>query len=153
MRCHWVRLRATSHPTEVLDRVGDAVQFVSGLDADTFAELTEVSDLESHHGGTVHLVETIVKRQRDIRTVFASIGAGGAKPSELDARTDEDGVFYLRFDKQQAVGKDIVATRSEDAVQVRIKPEVHPSRRENALEALSAWLDEQLAAESDRGDE
>lgn len=141
MRCHWLRLRATAHATEDLDKVIDALHALSGLPEEAFAAATEVTDIESHHGSTVHLVETIIKNQRPIRDALATLlVAPDQLLRELDARTDEDGIFYLRFDKQQALVGAIVPTRGEDAVQVRFKPEVHPASRDKAMAAIRERL-------------
>ncbi len=145
MRCHWLRLRATAHATEDLDKVIDAVHALTGLPEEAFAAATEVTDIESHHGSTVHLVETIVKNQRPIRDVLARLLVEPQRLlRELEARTDEDGIFYLRFDKQDALAGGITPTQGEDAVQVRFKPEVHPASRDRAMDAIR----ERLAADA-----
>ncbi len=139
MRYHWFRLRASAHPTEDVARVADALRFVSGMDAETFDDAVAATDLPSHHGGTVTLLELQATRQRTVRTAVDRL----LDPSvleELDARTDDDGTLYVRFDKQAAFQGRLQPTRGEDAVQVRLKPEVHPARRELAVAALDAWL-------------
>lgn len=142
MRCHWLRLRATAHPTEDLDRVVSAVQFLSGLDDDTFTAATEVTPIESHHGGDVHLIECTIKRQREIRACLASlIPAAGDLPGEVEARTDHNGTFHVRFDKQAAFEGQVVRRQVEDAVIVQVRPEVHPASHEAAVAAVTAWLD------------
>ncbi len=141
MRCHWLRLRATAHATEDLDKVIDAIHALTGLPEEAFAAATEVTDIESHHGTTVHLVETTIKNQRPIREALERLLVEPeALLPQIDARTDEDGIFYLRFDKQQALSGQVVPTRGEDAVQVRLKPEVHPASRDRAMDAIRERL-------------
>lgn len=114
---------------------------LTGLDEETFQGYSEIIPLESHHGGTVHFIETTITRQRDIRAVLDRIVTDPARLlRELDARMDEDGVIYLRYDKQAALTGDVVATKGDDAIQVRIRPEVHPAKREGAMAAMQAWL-------------
>lgn len=114
---------------------------LTGLDDEVFQEYSEIIPLESHHGGTVHFIETNVTRQRDIRAVLERIITEPDRLlREVDARTDEDGTFYLRYDKQAALAGDVVPTRGEDAIQVRIRPEVHPAKRALAVAALTEWL-------------
>ncbi len=141
MRCHWLRLRATAHPTEDLDRVVSAVQHLSGLDDESFADATEVTPIESHHGGTVHLVECTIKRQRPIRDCLAGLlpKEDGLLP-EVPARTDHNGTFHVRFDKQAAFEGRTVRKQVEDAVVVQVRPEVHPASQEAAVAAIEAWL-------------
>jgi RNA binding exosome subunit len=140
MRFHWLKLRATCHATEEPERVRHAMQFLSGLDLQAFEGVTEATRIDSHHGGEVWSFETTLSRAGDIRRALAPLRA--ATPGlagELEARTDDDGVLYLRFDKQEAVLGRVLATRGE-GVQVRLKPEVHPAGRERVVAALAAWL-------------
>lgn len=140
LRYHWIRLRAMCHPTEDLAKVEAAVRFVAGN-----PELgLKAEPMETHHGGTVHLVEGVVDKSRGVRDVLAAIlalpGARSDLAATLEARTDEDGVFYLRFDKQEAAQGRLALTRGEDAVQARLKMEHYPATREAALASLQALL-------------
>lgn len=142
MKLHWLKLRATAHPTEDLDKVGQAMRLLSGLDEDGFAAATEVVPIESSHGGIVHHIETTLSRAREVRAAMAQLVPDpGRYAAEIEARTDEDGVFYMRFGKQDAVQGRITPLQSEDAIQVRCKVEVHPAKRELAVAALQDWAD------------
>ena len=137
MRFHWLRLRATAHATEDPERVRAAMRHLTGFDVEAFDALTEETEVEAHHGGDVRFFETKVTRSADVRRIVAQlVGACPDLLDEVDARTDDDGVFYLRFGKQDAFQGTTVATRSDDAVQVRIKPMVHPASREGAMTAI-----------------
>lgn len=135
MRYHWFRLRASAHPTEDVSRVAAALRFVSGMDAETFDEAVTATDLPSHHGGTVTLLELQATRQRTVRDAVGRL-LDASVVNELDARTDDDGTLYVRFDKQAAFQGRLQPTRGEDAVQVRFRIEVHPAGRERAI---AAW--------------
>ena len=143
LRYHWVRLRASCHPTEDLDKVAQAVRFVAGQDEAAFKPL--VTALESHHGGTVRLVEAVLDKSRAVRDVLGRLlalpGARDDLKATLEARTDEDGVFYARVDKQEAYAGRLVLTRGEDCVQLRLKLEHYPATREAALASLRRLLD------------
>ena len=142
MRFHWLRLRATAHPSEVPERVRRAVQTVTGLDDEAFAQVEDATRLDGHHGADVTLVEATLTRSQDVRAWARRIAADHADGilADLDARTDDDGVLYLRFEKQDALAGRLVLTRGDDCVQVRIRPEVHPASRAAALDALGHWL-------------
>ncbi len=142
MRCHWLRLRATAHPTEDLDRVVQAVQHLSHLEDDVFTDCTEVTPIESHHGGTVHLIECTIKRQREIRACLdALVPSPDGLLQEVEARTDHNGTFHLRYDKQAAYSGEVLRRQVEDAIVVQVRPEVHPASKEAAEAAIRAWLD------------
>lgn len=141
MRFHWLRLRATAHATEDPDRVRQALQFVSGLEGGAFDEATDVEAMTSQYGGPVHAFSANISRSADVRRGVARLLEAVDVADELDARTDQDGVFYLRFDKQAAFLGRLEPTQGDDAVQVRIRPEVHPASRQGAIDALQAILD------------
>lgn len=118
------------------------MQTVSGLDDDAFAKVEDATRLDGHHGADVTLLEATVTRSQDVRSWARRIAADHAEAilADLDARTDDDGVLYLRFEKQDAFAGRLVLTRGDDCVQVRLRPEVHPASREAALDALGHWL-------------
>jgi RNA-binding protein len=142
-RFHWLRLRATAHATEDPDRVRVALATAAGIALEDLTALLEESPIESHYGGTVHLLEATVKRARDIRSILGRLTAADRAElaAALDARVDDDGVLYWRLDKQRAYQGELVLTRGDDAIQCRLKAEVHPATREGALTAFRAWLD------------
>lgn len=135
---HWLRLRAVAHPTEDLGKVRQALQFVAG----TECEVTETA-LETHHGLPQHVLEAALPRGRALRDALDRILAlpdAEQLGAELDRRTDDDGVFYMRVDKQAALLGSLVLTSGEDCVQLRLKVESHPASREAAMEALAPIL-------------
>lgn len=141
MRFHWLRLRATAHATEDPERVRAAMRHLTGLEPDDFDALTKATAVDAHHGGDVHFFETTVKRSADVRRIITDLLATcEGLDAEVDARTDDDGVFYLRFGKQDAYQGRTVPTRSDDAVQVRLKPMVHPASREGAMAVIHEVL-------------
>lgn len=145
LRYHWLRLRAACHPTEDLAKVEAALRSVAGV-PDLPVEATA---MDTHHGGTVHVVEGVLDKARAIRAVLQRLldlpGAREDLASTLDARTDDDGVFYARVDKQEALRGALVLTRGEDAVQLRLRMETYPAGREAALAALRELLDSEKA--------
>lgn len=143
LRYHWVRLRASCHPTEDLAKVQEAVRFVAGPDADRFP--IQVTALESHHGGTVQLVESVLDKSRAVRGLLGRLlelpGARDDLKATLESRTDDDGVFFARVDKQDAYAGKLTLTRGEDCVQLRLKLEHYPATREAAVASLTRLLD------------
>ncbi len=138
---HWVRLRAVAHPTEVVERVAQAVRAVVG-DPELAIEDTV---LETHHGLEQHVLEAVVERSRGVRDLLARLfGIPGALErfrAELERRTDEDGLFFARLDKQEAFAGRLVLTDGEDCVQLRLKMEAYPSGREAAIRDLGRLLE------------
>jgi RNA binding exosome subunit len=141
LRYHWIRLRATAHPTEDPAKVEQALRNAAGVpDLAVKAE-----PMDTHHGGTVHVVEAAVDKSRAVRDLLGRIldlpGARDDLRATVEARTDDEGVFYLRLDKQEAYAGRLTLTRGEDAIQLRLKMEHYPATREAALESLAAMLE------------
>lgn len=139
-RFHWARLRASCHGTEDDAKVTQALLTVAGLGPEA-ASLVRRSQLESHYGGTVRILELAMERSRAVRDLLDRItqlpGANAAIAATVEARTDDEGVLYVRFDKQEASQGRLVLMQGEDCVQVRIKPEVYPATREASVAAFA----------------
>ncbi|HUR61555.1 MAG TPA: RNA-binding domain-containing protein [Candidatus Thermoplasmatota archaeon] len=156
-RYHWLRLRAVAHPTEDVERVRRAVAFVAGAQAAPAAQpessgsLPSGSDpvvdtqMETHHGLTSHVLEATLEKSRPLRDVLGRVlavpGARARLLATLEARTDDDGVLYVRLDKQAAYQGRLELTQGEDCVQLRLKVEAYPSGREAALATLGRMLE------------
>lgn len=144
LRYHWLRLRAVAHPTEDAAKVEAALRFASGLDEAAFAAARKDTPMDTHHGLTLHVLEATVDRSRGIRDVlervFALPGALERLRATAEARVDDDGILYLRLDKQAAAQGRLELMDGEDAVQVRLKLETYPATREAALAAVQALL-------------
>jgi hypothetical protein len=145
LRYHWLRLRAVAHPTEDEAKVQAALRFVSGLDEKGFAAALTDTAMETHHGLASHVYEAVVDRSRALRDVLERIlalpGARERLRSSLDARVDDDGVLYVRLDKQAAFQGRLELTPGEDCVQARLKMETYPADRDTAMAALAQMVD------------
>ena len=136
---HWLKLRTVAHPTESVERVTAALRFVAGADI----AVTDTA-LETHHGLTQHVLEMTIDRSRPLRDLLGRIlalpGALDRLRGELEKRTDDDGVFYVRVGKQEAFAEALVLTEGEDCVQLRLKVEAYPSGRDASLLAVGRLL-------------
>ncbi|MFO1533744.1 MAG: RNA-binding domain-containing protein [Thermoplasmatota archaeon] len=142
---HWLRLRAVAHPTEDPAKVQQALRFVSGLDEAGFQDAVRATQLETHHGLPLTVFEAVLDRSRDLRAVLARVfalpGALDRLRATLDARVDDDGILYLRVEKQAASLGELRLGEGEDAIQIRLKVEAYPAGRAAALERLRTMLE------------
>jgi RNA-binding protein len=142
---HWLRLRAVAHPTEDAARVEEALRFVSGLEPEAFRAALSTTRMDSHHGLPLIVMEAVLERSRALRDVLGRIlalpGATQRLSDTLESRVDDDGILYLRVEKQAAAQGLLVLTEGEDALQVRLKVEAYPANRAAALAALQAMLE------------
>ena len=146
-RYHWLKLRAVAHPTEDVARVRQAVAFVGGAPHPTAAnEPDPILDtvMETHHGLSSHVLELTVARSRALRDVLVRLfevpGLREAVRRTIESRTDDDGVLYVRLDKQEAYRGRLALTQGEDCVQLRLKMEAYPAGRAASLAALDRLL-------------
>lgn len=140
---HWLRLRAVAHPTEDPERVAQALRFVAGGDV----EISQTT-LEMHHGMPQQVLEAMLTRSRALRDAFDRVLAlpeAGRLLAEQERRTDDDGVFYVRLDKQAAYTGTLTIADNDDCVQLRLKVECHPATRPAAIEALRPILERRKA--------
>jgi hypothetical protein len=138
-RFHWLRLRATAHATEDPDRVAAAIRRVGGGDG----LIVATTAFESHHGATMHLLEARIERSRDAADVLRQLlGTAdlAALEAQADGRVDDDGVFWLRVDKQAAAAGDVRVAHVEDAIGVQARIEVHPTSHANVVAAWRDWF-------------
>lgn len=144
MTYHWLRLRAVAHPTEDLAKVQEALRFVAGLESTAFAAALQATRMETHHGLPLTVLECVLDRSRDLRAVLARVFALPAALDQLRAtlekRVDDDGILYLRLEKQAAALGKLRLLDGEDAVQLRLKVEAYPAGRAASLEALRQLL-------------
>ncbi len=136
---HWLKLRATSHPTEDPERVAAALAFAAGVEVEV-----DATSMDTHHGAEQLLLEAQMKRNRDIRACLDHL----LQPEDrkmlaetLEARIDDDGILYFRVDKQAAAQQQVRVGNFDDPISVRVKVQVHPFRREGAIAAWQAWAE------------
>ena len=60
----------------------------------------------------------------------------------LDEKIDEEGVFYVRFNKQKAYLGEAHVDEGEDVIQIRIKVKAFPMKKESVVKAVEEWLKE-----------
>ncbi|MGB1697412.1 MAG: RNA-binding domain-containing protein [Thermoplasmatota archaeon] len=134
-RFHWLRFRTSIHGTEDPERVRAAFHHITGLPD---AEVSETR-IESHHGGEVVWLELELTRAADIKAALRRLIDEGIRDRflrELDARFDDDRVFYFRFNKQRAFAGHFSLDNTSDTIQCRLRVEAHPGTRENGFVAL-----------------
>lgn len=135
---HRLDFRVHVHATEEVDRVRQALAFVSGVE-DPSAKQTK-----GHHGNPITVLTATLSRSRDIRSFWARVKAEGQLApivSELERRIDGDGKLFLRFDKQEAYEGRLKLVRHDDVVSVKGKVAAYPARRERALEEARSYLE------------
>ncbi len=136
MRFHWLRMRATAHPTEDPERVAAAMATILAHEGDDGPEV-DAEPITTQHGAQAHLLTVDLTRNRDIRDAARRLVPADV---DLDTRMDDEGTVYLRYGKQDAAKGTATPSAGDDTIQVRIRIQAHPVNRENAARAWAEFL-------------
>jgi hypothetical protein len=135
MKIERISLYATVHSTEDPEKVAEAIANLVPFEFEI-----QVSKAEGHFGNPLEFLEVQIKRQREVKEFWNSFleKIGNQREEllrELHLRVDDDGIFHLRVDKQQAyLGRVLLISRG-DGIVVRVKITTYPLKRESVLKA------------------
>ena len=135
---HWLEARAFAHATEDEERVVAALR--------TLLPEGEVrrEKLEGHFGNPLLMLAVRAERAEGIRAVWRRIVDALGRDAilgGLEERVDEDGLYHLRVDKQQASLGMIAPPSDGDVIDVRAKVAAYPKKREIALRVLREFVE------------
>jgi len=137
--------RTYCHATEEEARVRKAVRFVSCVqDKDI-----EVTLNKGYHGNEIRILEVDLKKGQGLNrflSFFAENGVFGRIRDELRVRMDDEGMVFVRFDKQAAFLGNLVLDSGQDTIQVRFKVQAFPSKPDNLMAELEAQIEKLEAA-------
>jgi hypothetical protein len=138
MSFYYLRFRAYSHATENGFNVKEALRFVSGTDK------IEKTKTKGYHGNPIIIMESQIKKSRDIKNFFSKLKKHGLIEEILNAledRIDENNNFYLRFDKQKAFDRKYEVVKHDDVISVKGKIKCFPTNKRNTVKTLKVFLE------------
>ncbi len=133
-----MEFRAHCHATEDEERVLQAFTFVSGIDT------PRVARAEGYHGNPIVIFIGLMEDAKSIDAFWKRVREAGELDSvveTLEKRLDDDCVFHLRFDKQEAYAGRLKVARHDDVVTLKAKVAAYPARREKAVETLLRYFE------------
>ncbi|MDI6856475.1 MAG: RNA-binding domain-containing protein [Candidatus Thermoplasmatota archaeon] len=132
-----ITFRTYCYATEALEKVEKALQFVTRSNNITKTKLS------GYYGNPVIVLETELNTANDCNNFFSALEKSVVKKliTELEARTDEDCNFYIRFDKQKAFEQEYQLTEGGDTIATRCKLKVFPPKKEIAILKLKEFLE------------
>lgn len=140
---HHISFRVICHSTEEKSRVMDALGLFlrnsyGEKSSHSSAEIVDTIEAEGHYGNPITVFSTQLTRKRDTLS-FAEFVHSNMTPddienliNEMPDRLDDDQVFHLRFDKQEAYMGRVKLVSSSDAITAKVKIETYPKDRETA---------------------
>lgn len=136
----YAHFRTYCHATEDEARVKQAVTNISGVPG----KAIEVTVNKGYHGNEIRVLEAELKKGPALTEFLSSLAEAGIFEKirdEIPMRLDEEGMFYLRFDKQEAFQGRFVLDSASDTIQASIKVQAYPAKREKMLEELTAQIE------------
>ncbi len=140
---HHINIRVIAHSTEEKSRVMDALAFFlkssfKDKRSDSLSGLVDTIEAEGHYGNPITIFSVQLTRKRDVMAFSEFVHNNMASEdiealrSEMPDRLDDDQVFHLRFDKQEAYIGRVKIVSSSDAITAKVKIETYPKNREMA---------------------
>ncbi|WP_456366800.1 RNA-binding protein [Thermococcus sp.] len=146
LRAHHVRLTAFVQATESEESVLEAMATFVPEEIPDEDVLLDVEEVRGFFGNPIKVVNVEIKRSRAVRAFlrhFRELLSEGDREyllEHLDEKVDEEGTFYVRFNKQKAYLGEVEVDEGPDVVQVRIKVKAFPMRKEAVVKAIGEWL-------------
>ncbi|WP_281162807.1 RNA-binding protein [Methanomethylovorans hollandica] len=132
-----------AHSTEEKSRVMDALGLflknsLKNKDSDLLSELVDTIEAEGHYGNPITIFSIQLTRKHDTMAFSKFVHNNMTSEdletlqSEMPDRLDDEQVFHLRFDKQEAYMGRVKIVSSSDAITAKVKIETYPKNREMA---------------------
>lgn len=148
MQAHHIRISTFIHGTENEDKVLEALgTFIPEEIPDDEVDF-EILETEGYFGNPIKVVNLEIKRSRYVKAFLKHFKLLLDEESKeyllehLDEKIDEEGVFYVRFNKQRAYLGEAEIDEGEDVIQVRIKVKAFPMKKDKVVKAVEEWLKE-----------
>ncbi|ASJ06626.1 RNA-binding protein [Thermococcus pacificus] len=148
LRAHHIRLTTFIQATEDEDKVLDAIATFIPEEIDEDDVIFDIDETTGFFGNPIKVVNVEIKRSKAVRQFldyFKELLSEDDRNyllKHLDEKIDEEGTFYVRFNKQKAYLGDVEIDEGADVIQVRIKIKAFPMRKEAVVKAVREWLEE-----------
>ena len=148
LQAHHVRLTTFIQATEDEDKVLDAIATFIPEEIGEDDVLFDIDETRGFFGNPIKVINVEIKRSRAVRQFLEHFKELLSEKDRryllenLDEKTDEEGTFYVRFNKQKAYLGEAEIDEGADVVQVRIKVKEFPMRKEAVVKAVREWLEE-----------
>ncbi|NJE84911.1 RNA-binding protein [Thermococcus sp. CX2] len=148
IKAHHIRLTTFIHATEDEDKVLEAIATFIPEEIDDDDVLFDIVETQGFFGNPIKVVNVEIKRSKAVRTFleyFKELLSDRDKTyllDHLDEKVDEEGTFYVRFNKQRAYLGEAEVDEGEDVIQIKIKAKAFPMKKEAVVKAVREWLEE-----------
>ncbi|WP_297498446.1 RNA-binding protein [Thermococcus sp.] len=147
LQAHHVRLTTFIQATEDEDKVLEAIATFIPDEIDDDDVHFDVEETTGFFGNPIRVVNVEIQRNRSVRVFlryFRELLSDEDRKyllEHLDEKVDEEGILYIRFNKQKAYLGEAEVDEGPDVIQVRIKVKAFPMRKESVVKAVREWLE------------
>ncbi len=134
----YMYFRCFAHATEDINKVKKAFRFIT--QKDKFEEHRE----KGYYGNEIIILETKITKKNEIIDFWKRMKDYGVVEEImpiLDDIVEENGMLYLRFDKQQAFLEKIALTTHGDSIAMHSKIESYPMKKNRAIENFKKFIE------------
>ncbi|MDI6888352.1 MAG: RNA-binding domain-containing protein [Methanocellales archaeon] len=136
---HYITLRAFVHATENPSKVETALRLFIPEDCEI-----NTSKTEGHFGNPITVFTAKLEKRacKPFMEILKCLPAAELSKlrREVEQRVDDDCNFHIRLDKQSACNGTVRLTRTEDAIDIKMKVKTYPSKRDSAIKIMEGLL-------------
>ncbi len=132
-----IYIRAIAHATEELEKVLEALEFITGR------RDFEITVTKGYHGNEIKILQLEIKRNKEIEEFWKHLITLGIEQEimpYLDELIDENGTMHLRFDKQEAYLGRMALTSEGDTIAMRIKILSYPKKKREIIKNFEEFI-------------
>ncbi len=132
-----IAIRAIAHATEDLDKVKQALEFISGRSD------FEVLETKGYHGNKIIVLRLEIKKNMEIKEFWKhllSLGIEQEIMPFLDDLITEEGTLHMRFDKQEAYRGRLAIVSGGDTIALRVKILSYPRKKSVAIKNFEEFI-------------
>ncbi len=135
----YIYFRCFAHATEDIGKVRKAFKFIT--QKDNFKEREE----KGYYRNKIIILETKLTKKNEVVEFWRRMKDYGIVDEilpMLDEIVDEQGMLYLRFDKQQAYLEKLALTIHGDSIAMHAKLESYPMKKGKAISNFKKFVEE-----------
>ena len=148
LRVSWIRISAHVHPTEVIDRVKQALSTVLGIDEEKLDEFLEESVLDGDYTNKIHALTWTLNKPKDMEPFLSRLKEGlpgdqkrVLKDNFSSFYNPDNKTLFLRLHKQSAFEAAFNISQYDDIFHVSIKFSSYTGGAANEANVLAFLLE------------
>ena len=143
---HSIQITILEKNEDDLEKIYDVLLFI--FPADYKKECIDINheNFEGLQKNTIHSISLTTTKERHNKSLSESLFSKLSDEikkqllDQIDSRLDDQGNFYIRFDKQELMKKSFQLTDSGNCVHIKIKMAAFPAKREQFKKSVGLLI-------------